>query len=260
MSDAPIPSLHSLLGQRIRQATEQAGRVFDPVIGLVVDNNDPEKLGRVKVRFPTLPGQDTSTWAPMSALGAGKDRGWYFLPEIEDEVLVMFEHGDIHRPIVLGALWNGQDAPPEQNGGKNERRVLVSREGSRIVMDDAAGTITIEDGNRLGRIVITDGKITLEAKSGDAVLSAGSGAVNALASTVSIQASQSLTMGGANGLNLGADGPVTLTAPRVGVQAARLDLNPGAVPAPSKVADPPADSGDGLQPASSSSSSTPRAE
>jgi uncharacterized protein involved in type VI secretion and phage assembly len=236
-----------LLGQRIRQATEQAGRMFDPVVGLVVDNDDPEKLGRVKLRFPTLPGQDTSTWAPLSALGAGKDRGWYFLPEIDDEVLVMFEHGDIHRPIVLGALWNGADAPPEQNGGKNERRVLVSREGSRIVMDDAAGTITIEDGNRVGRIVISDGKITLEAKSGDALLSAGSGALKALAANVSIQGSQSLTIGGTSGLNLGADGPITINAPRVGVQSARLDLNPGAVPTPSKVADPPPDT-DSSQP------------
>src|SRR6266545_3675312 len=161
--DLPIPVLPSLLGNEIRKAEDRADRVHDALVGLVVDNKDPDKLGRVKVRFPTLPGKDTSWWAPLAALGAGKDRGWFFLPEIDDEVLVVFEQGDFSRPVVLGALWNGKDLPPEKNGGKNERRVLVSRQGSRVVLDDDKGTITIEDGGKVGRIVISaDNKITVE--------------------------------------------------------------------------------------------------
>src|SRR5690606_21916386 len=70
-SDLPIPLLPQLLGRRVVEAQDRADRIYEPVIGLVVDNKDPDKLGRVKVRFPTLPGQDSSWWAPIAALGAG---------------------------------------------------------------------------------------------------------------------------------------------------------------------------------------------
>ncbi len=83
------------------------------LIGVVTNNQDPEKLGRVRVKFPTLTNEHESNWARVVAIGAGKNRGFDCLPEINDEVLVGFEHGDIHRPFVIGGLWNGQDAPPE---------------------------------------------------------------------------------------------------------------------------------------------------
>jgi uncharacterized protein involved in type VI secretion and phage assembly len=230
--DLPIPVLPSLLGQRIRQAEERGDRIYEAVVGLVVDNKDPDKLGRVKVRFPTLSQQDTSWWAPLAALGAGASRGWFFLPEIDDEVLVMFEHGDIRRPVVLGALWNGKDLPPEKNGGGNERRVLVSREGSRVEFDDDKGTVTIEDGGKIGRIVIsTENKITLEAKSGDLVLQAPAGELTVVAADCDFQAQQGLKIQAGGTLNMGANA-VTVQGGRVTVSAARLDLNPGGVPSP----------------------------
>ncbi|WP_341528606.1 VgrG-related protein [Nostoc sp. UHCC 0302] len=83
------------------------------LIGIVTDNKDPEELSRVKVKFPTLTEEHNSYWARVVAIGAGKNRGFDCLPEIQDEVLVGFEHGDIHRPFVIGGLWNGKDAPPE---------------------------------------------------------------------------------------------------------------------------------------------------
>ena len=239
--DLPIPLLPTLLGQRVRDAEQRAGKVHEAVVALVVDNKDPDKLGRVKVRYPTLPGQDTSWWAPLSSLGGGKDRGWFFLPEIDDEVLVMFEHGDIHRPVVVGALWNGVDLPPEKNGGGNERRVMVSREGSRIVLDDDAGTITIEDGKQVGRIVISDDKITLEAKSGDLVVQAPAGELSIVASNVDIQAQQGLSVNAKSGVNLGADGVMSVQSARLTLNAGRLDLNPGGVPSPTSATASPED-------------------
>ena len=83
------------------------------LIGQVTNNNDPKKWSRVKVKFPTLTEEHESHWARVVAIGAGPDRGFDCLPEINDEVLVAFEHGDIHRPLVLGGIWNGKDAPPE---------------------------------------------------------------------------------------------------------------------------------------------------
>ncbi|MBD2726642.1 VgrG-related protein [Nostoc sp. FACHB-892] len=84
------------------------------LIGIVTNNReDPLKLGRVKVKFPTLTTDHESNWARVVSVGAGPDRGFDCLPEVDDEVLVGFEHGDITRPYVLGGLWNGKAAPPE---------------------------------------------------------------------------------------------------------------------------------------------------
>jgi len=83
------------------------------LVGIVTDNNDPNGLGRVRVRFPTLNPETNSKgheswWARVVGVGAGENRGFHCLPEINDEVLVAFEHGDIHRPYVIGGVWNGR--------------------------------------------------------------------------------------------------------------------------------------------------------
>lgn len=124
------------------------------VIGIVTDNQDPKGWGRVKVKYPWLSGDHASDWARLVAVGAGADRGLEFLPEIEDEVVVGFEMGDIHHPYVLGGLWNGKDLPPKKNqqvvsGGKVRQRIIRSRTGHRIVFDDSdgSGSVTIADKN-----------------------------------------------------------------------------------------------------------------
>ena len=104
------------------------------LVGIVTDNNDPEKWGRVKVKFPTLTEDHASNWARVVGIGAGNNRGFDCLPEINDEVLVGFEHGDIHRPYVIGGVWNGQDTPPELvtdsvRGDKVRLRTLKTRTG-----------------------------------------------------------------------------------------------------------------------------------
>ncbi|MBE9060436.1 VgrG-related protein, partial [cf. Phormidesmis sp. LEGE 11477] len=83
------------------------------LVGIVTENNDPQGFGRVRVKCPTLTEEDESNWARVVGAGAGAGRGFDCLPEIDDEVLVAFEHGDIHRPYILGGVWNGKDAPPE---------------------------------------------------------------------------------------------------------------------------------------------------
>ena len=73
---------------------DASSRVSGVVVGVVTNNQDPEGMGRVKVKFPWLSDEDESNWARVAAPMAGKERGFYFLPEVEDEVLVAFEHGD----------------------------------------------------------------------------------------------------------------------------------------------------------------------
>lgn len=121
------------------------------VIGIVTDNQDPDGYGRVKVKYPWLSSDHASDWARVVAPGAGAQRGIEFLPEVNDEVLVGFELGDIHHPYVLGGLWNGKDAPPQNtvSGGKVQQRVIRSRTGHKITLDDSdnGGGVTIEDKN-----------------------------------------------------------------------------------------------------------------
>lgn len=112
-------------------------RITGVVIGIVTNNKDTEGMGRVKVKFPWRGDSDESYWARVSTLMAGKDRGSFFLPEVGDEVLVAFDHGDINHPYVIGTLWNGVDTPPETNAdGKNNIRKIKSRSGHEIIFDD----------------------------------------------------------------------------------------------------------------------------
>ncbi|WP_254921409.1 phage baseplate assembly protein V [Nodularia sp. NIES-3585] len=126
-------------------------------IGLVTNNKDPDGLGRVKVKFPWLSDTEESYWARVVTLMAGNNQGIYFLPEVNDEVLVAFEQGNMAFPFILGALWNGKDKPPGKNDdGKNNQRIIKSRSGHQIILDDTDGEeqILIQDKTGKNQIVI----------------------------------------------------------------------------------------------------------
>ena len=195
----------------------RGGRIQGVVVGIVTNNQDPDGLGRVKVKFPWLSDVDESTWARIAAPMAGDQRGVYFLPEVEDEVLVAFEHGDVRFPYVLGALWNGKDAPPASNDdGKNNVRIIKSRSGHVIKLNDEDGKETIEivDKSEKNSILIdtasnsiavtSDKDITLSASNGTIKLNAQKIEINssgptkiAAGSTASVEASATLTVKGA---------------------------------------------------------------
>lgn len=153
------------------------------LVGIVTDNEDPQGWGRVKVKFPTLTEDHASNWARVVAIGAGNQRGFDCLPEINDEVLVAFEHGDIHRPYVIGNVWNGEDAPPNPvrdnvQGGKVRLRTFKTRTGHQIqFIEEAQGAsqkgvqIETTNGHQIylndsdGSISIrSTGNLTIEAK------------------------------------------------------------------------------------------------
>ena len=195
----------------------RGGRIQGVVVGIVTNNQDPDGLGRVKVKFPWLSDVDESTWARIAAPMAGDQRGVYFLPEVEDEVLVAFEHGDVRFPYVLGALWNGKDAPPASNDdGKNNVRIIKSRSGHVIKLNDEDGKETIEivDKSEKNSILIdtannsiavtSDKDITLSASNGTIKLNAQKIEINssgptkiAAGSTAAVEASATLTVKGA---------------------------------------------------------------
>jgi phage protein D len=146
------------------------------VIAIVTNNNDPSQLGRVKLKFPWLSDSFESDWAPMSQLGAGPKSGAVFLPEVDDEVLVGFDHGDMSRPYVIGGLHNGVDKPVLGedlfDNGKVKRRGIVSRNGHHLIFfegPDESGIALITGQDQI-RIALNDTKIELHIKSKGKVL------------------------------------------------------------------------------------------
>jgi phage baseplate assembly protein V len=135
------------------------------MIGLVKSVEDPAGQGRVQLTFPTMGGV-TSAWAPVASELAGNDRGAWFMPELNDEVLVAFDHGEFDHPYVIGFLWNGNDKPPDTEvknriiktpGGHQlrfedkdgARKVILKTDGGlAITMDDAQQSIEIRGGGR----------------------------------------------------------------------------------------------------------------
>ncbi|MGH3922509.1 MAG: phage baseplate assembly protein V [Pseudonocardiaceae bacterium] len=164
---------------QLMSSAEVGGRFYGVAIGIVTNNKDPDGLGRVKLKLPWMSDDVESNWARIATPMAGRGRGAYFLPEVDDEVLVAFEHGSPEFPYVLGGLWNGKDKPPETNSdGKNDVRVIKSRSGHVIRLTDTRGSEQIEiiDKSTKNSIVIStkDNKITITADA-DVVIQATNG-------------------------------------------------------------------------------------
>lgn len=171
-------------------------RLYGCYPALVVDVVDPNQQGRLKVRLPWSPdlnGGAYEVWARLATMMAGNNRGTWFIPDVDDEVLLMFEAGDPRRPVVVGALWNGQDAPPEtmDSGGENNIKSIVSRQGIRITLDDSSGqeTLTLETPQQT--IVLKDDAPAIEITdgSGNAIRLESSGITINAASKVTINGS-----------------------------------------------------------------------
>lgn len=192
---------------------EESGKIYGVVVGVVSNNKDDEGLGRVKVDFPwRSEDNDESHWARAATLMAGNGRGSFFIPELGDEVLVAFEHGNVEHPVIIGSLWNGKDKPPETNSdgknnirkiksrsgheiifnddkeGKKEKLEINSKSGHRIVLDDSGGQEKIEIVDKTGsnRLTIDSTKKAINIESGMQL--------NIKAAKVEIEGSTSLTI------------------------------------------------------------------
>jgi phage protein D/phage baseplate assembly protein gpV len=174
------------------------------VVGIVTNNADPEQLGRVKVTFPTLSAEDESAWARVAAPGAGPQRGMQWLPEVDDEVLVGFEHDDKTRPVVLGGLWNREDPPPQPDvctGGVVAARVLASRNDSRLLLtDDPTASVELSLGG---------GSCVLHLEQSESSLT-GDQKLVIKATQVEVKATQKLTLDGAQ-VEINSSGPLVVS-------------------------------------------------
>ena len=212
---------NSLLDLLMPPGVNQQKKIYGVVIGIVTNNNDPDKLGRVKVRFPWLSDTDESWWARIATPMAGKERGAYFLPEVEDEVLVAFEHGDVRFPYVLGALWNGEDKPPATNDdGKNNIRVIKSRSGHVIRLNDEDGKEKVEiiDKSTKNSIVFDTAENTITITTDkDIKLSAAQGTITLEAKNIAIKASADTKIEAGTGMDVKASATMTIKGATVNI-------------------------------------------
>jgi len=170
-------NLYKLVEKAHETATTADARQFGVEIGIVTNVKDPDKLGRVKVCFPRLPGKPESDWCRVAQPAAGAGRGFYWLPHVSDEVLVAFERGEAHRPYIIGSLWNGKDKPMQGAYTDENTTVMIqTKSGHQVVLDDKSGSekIVIADksGNRTVTFDVKQKKFVIEAKEGDVEIKA----------------------------------------------------------------------------------------
>ena len=188
------PPLEMILDVRLPSGL--GGRWYGAFPALVTDINDPDGLGRVKISLPWSPdtaGARYDTWARLATFMAGNNRGSWFIPDVDDEVLIVFEGGDPRRPYVIGSLWNGKDSPPESmdGAGKNFKKVLRSRNGVKLTMDDndereqfiletpGGQKLTLKDGPGAVEIVDSNGNSIKMETSGITITASAKVTINA---------------------------------------------------------------------------------
>ncbi len=200
------------------------------VVGVVTNNDDPNGWGRVKVKYPWLSNDQEGDWARIVCLGAGPERGMEFIPEVNDEVLVGFELGDIHQPYVLGGLWNGVDAPPKKSkeivkGGKVTERIIRSRLGHVIALNDSDDKPSLMLKTKSGHTVLLDDtsggeKIRIVDKTGSNTMT-----IDSAANSLSIQIVGDVKIKAGANMTLEASANLELKGAIVNIKGGMINLN-----------------------------------
>jgi len=186
------------------------------VTALVTNTDDPKDWGRVKVKFPWMSDDAESDWARLIGPGASQEAGLIAVPEVGDEVLVVFEHGDFSRPFILGGLWNGQaDIPPEikqaASGEKPKIRAWRTNGGHSITLYDDSKKkieITTTDGLKLTlddsakKIILENNQVKVTAEQNKIVIDGGT--------EVEIKSSGNLKFNASGNIDINASGQVTI--------------------------------------------------
>jgi Uncharacterized protein conserved in bacteria len=226
-------SLHGLVSGGL---SVPASRTSIPgvVVGLVTDNNDPDNMGRVKVRFPWLGEKAESFWARLARPAAGKDSGFLWVPESGEEVVVAFEQGDLGFPLVLGSLWNGQAKPPSQmmsglsDSGKIIKHAIVSPAGHKIMFydkDDDSGMMIVTADAKvrivLGQsdhrmVIYCDGDVKFEA-TGKIEMKAGKDFELKADGAIKIEGSKTIDIKAQSSMTVQATGQMTVKGSKIGI-------------------------------------------
>jgi hypothetical protein len=213
---------------RIDESIERINKKFYGVCsGHVINVLDPMMLGRVQVQLPFIDSIDLSPWARVATTMAGPLHGSYFIPNIGDEVLVGFEHGDVKVPYVIGSLWSAF-APPPLPSPLPQIRMLKTLVGNQIIFTEAPPSIIIQ--------VMTTGQTIMISPAGIQILS-GPNIINlgppTAPGTLQVVSGQNVinmspdgvTITGTPNLNLAASGMLNLTASTINITGGLVNIN-----------------------------------
>jgi len=215
-------------GLFIEQVTsqEKGNRWPGVVTAIVTNTDDPNDWGRVKVKYPWLSDDTESDWARVLGIGAGPQSGLFIMPDVEDEVLVIFGYGDFSQPFVLGGLWNGQNEIPSEGAGaasgeKPQVRTWHSSSGHLITMYDntenkievatAGGQSIILDDANTKISLTTNGGLTITLDDNSSTISFDSG------SAVEVTASGNFKIEAGGNIDLQAGGQVNIQGVMVNI-------------------------------------------
>jgi uncharacterized protein involved in type VI secretion and phage assembly len=140
-----VSLLEDIVGA-VEESIEGINRKYYGVVtGKVTSLQDPLSLGRVQIQLPFIDASDTAPWARIATPFAGNQHGHYFLPAVDSEVLVVFEHGDAKVPYIIGGLWNAMSPPPRMSP-EPTIHVIRTKAGNQIVIEEDPETITVQNG------------------------------------------------------------------------------------------------------------------
>jgi uncharacterized protein involved in type VI secretion and phage assembly len=223
-------NLYKLIEKARETASTADAKQYGVEIAIVTNVQDPDQLGRVKVCFPRLPGKPESSWCRVVQPAAGAGRGFYWLPHVNDEVLIAFERGEAQCPYVVGSLWNGKDKPMKAAYTDDNSTVLIqTKSGHQILLDDKGGQEKIVIADKSGQRTLTfdvkNKKFLVEAKEGDVEIHAEKKIV-LNCEDLEIKTKNNAKMDVASNFDLKADGQINIKASsNLTIKASRVNIN-----------------------------------
>jgi uncharacterized protein involved in type VI secretion and phage assembly len=216
------------------------------VFGEVTSVDDPEKMGRAKVKFPSLSATDESWWARVVSAGAGPSKGLQMLPHVGDWVLVVFEQGDHRRPVIVGGTWvTGQELPDgELTSAATKGWALKTRDGAKIELRDSdadapVDTILLETKGAKSKVSLSEEMLTIETSGIDIEIKTAGGSmviadngditINGNNITISADADVKISSGSNLEVDAGSNGTVKSAANMKVESGAMMDVKAGGI-------------------------------
>ncbi len=219
--------IQQLMKNKEHAYEENSNKVFGVVTAIVTNTKDPKKMARVKIKYAWMGEAKTveSNWARVVCFTAGNAMGAHFLPEVDDEVLVVFEHGDINHPYIIGSVYSEKNKVVEKNeDGKNNIKMIKSRSGHTITLDDTDGKekLIIEDKSEKRSITFDAKEKTLDIVNDEDAIS-----INAKGD-MTIKSEKKITIDGKSSIDLKSDGDINIKGKNVNLKStASLEIKAG---------------------------------
>ena len=229
--------IEETIGNLETSVEESKNKYYGVTVGKVINPLDPMMLGRVQVQLPFIDSLDLSPWARIALPMAGMLHGMYFIPNLNDEVLVAFEHGDVNAPYIIGSLWNAM-APPPLQSPIPQIRAIRTLAGNQIVFTEVPPSVTIQTAptppsvlpspptptGPYQTIMMSTAGIQIMSPTPIQIMSPAGIQIVAGTNIINLTP-DGITITGAPNLNLVAGGTLNMTAPAINITGGLVKIN-----------------------------------